>query len=117
MAELVRRVPIVIGAHAIALLTLFKLQHDSLDDVWAWDWVAEENNSLHTRSAKQFIDSLKDYWTPVFMMALREEITKRLEAHDKEFQTDFARHTNKSYDEMYKTKLSEEFDPYYGDNQ
>jgi hypothetical protein len=103
----VRRVPIIVGGHAIALLTLFKLPHDNLDDVWAWDWLQEEIHTQHYKSAKQFIDALEDHWSPAFLMALRDEITKRLEQHDKEYETDFANRTLKSYDDKYQTSIGE----------
>ena len=80
----VKRVPIILSSHGVALLTLFKLPHANLDDLWAWDWLAEECQTGHVRSAKQFIDAMEGHWSPAFLKALRDQITSTLEQHDKE---------------------------------
>lgn len=86
----VRRVPIILSNHSIALLTLFRMPHDKLDDLWAWDWLREECHNQHKRSAKQMIDAMDDHWTPAFLMALRDRITEKLAEHDQEYGTKFA---------------------------
>lgn len=86
----VRRVPIALGQHAIALLTLFKLPHDHIDDMWALDWLQEEAHTQHKRSSQQLIDAMEGHWSPVFLMALRDRITETLTEHDKECGTSWA---------------------------
>lgn len=66
----VRRTPIVISEHSIALVTLFKMETDHLDDLWMMDWIREEIRARHRRSAKQMIDALEDTWSPAFLLAL-----------------------------------------------
>ena len=91
-----KRVPIVVSEHAIALVTLFKLPHDHIEDMWALDWTREEGHNHHQRSARTMIDALEDYWSPKFLMALRREITRRLEDHDNDYGTEFANQTKEN---------------------
>lgn len=86
----VRRVPIVLGGHAVMLLTLFSKRHDHLDDIWAWDWLLEEANTGYKKSAQQTLDAMEGHWSPAFLMALRDRITETLAAHDKEYGTAWA---------------------------
>lgn len=91
-----KRVPIALGSHAIALITLFKLPHDHIEDMWAWDWIAEEGRDKHKRSAKQFIEAMEGHWSPAFLMSLRDQITETLVAHDNECGTSFASRSKES---------------------
>jgi hypothetical protein len=82
-----RRFPIVLDNNTIMLIRLFTgVTH--LEDLWLYD----EAPPLNTPdvAAKQLISQLEDHWTPAFLMALRDEITKKLKEHDKQYKTKFA---------------------------
>lgn len=80
MSDRMTRVPIVLGGHAIALLTIFS-RTDYIDDLWAHDWIMEETRNRHKQSARQFIEAIEGHWSPAFLMALRDEITDTLQQH------------------------------------
>ena len=82
------RTPIVLGEHTIALITLFHLPHDHLEDIWLMDYLDHIKNVDH--AASQFIDQLEDRWSPRFLMALRDKITATLAKHDSQYGTAFA---------------------------
>lgn len=86
----IKRVPVVIGEHTIALLTLFNKPFDHIEDMWALDWIQEEAHTHHPRSAKALVAAFEDRWSPAFFMALRDEITNALARHDKQYGTQFA---------------------------
>lgn len=86
----VSRKPIILNEHTIALITLFKRRRDSLDDCWSYESVLEWYYRDKDSAARQFVEQLEDHWTPAFMMALREQITAKLAAHDAQYGTTFA---------------------------
>lgn len=88
----VRRTPIYLGKNAIAVLHIFT-RYDHLEDVWMFDSDAleEQNWKLPEKSAEQFIEQLEGWWTPAFMMQLRDQIEKELIKHDKKYKTKFAK--------------------------
>lgn len=92
----VRRMPIILSEHAIALLTLFRKPHDCLDDLWAFDWLHQEVHDSHRKSAKQFIDAMDGHWCPAFLMSLRDQIDLTLAEHDREYGTNCANRAKKS---------------------
>ena len=92
----VRRVPIVLGSRGIALLTLFKLPHDKIDDCWAWDWIQEEMHTQYIKSAKQFIAAMEGHWSPAFLMALGNQIKETLAGHDAKYGTEFEKRVDGS---------------------
>lgn len=87
----VKRVPIVVSEHTIAMLTLFNKPFDSLDDLWAHEWIAEEAHQHHKRSAAALVASFEGRWSPAFFMALRAAITDALQEHDVKYGTSFAK--------------------------
>lgn len=89
----VTRAPILISEHAVALLTIFELQYDNLDDLWSIDFL--HNWSTPDQAAKQFVSQLTEggHWSPALLMALRRELTGVLREHDKECGTNFAEQT------------------------
>ena len=86
----VQRQPIIISNDTIALITLFT-NHSYLQDCWTYDYLHNIDHDQATFAAMQFVDQLEDQWTPAFMMALRKQITLKLEEHDKEFGTEFSK--------------------------
>lgn len=88
----VTRAPILISEHAVALLTIFELQYDNLDDLWSIDFL--QNWSTPERAAKQFVSQLTEggHWTPALLMALRVQLRECLREHDGECGTRFAEH-------------------------
>lgn len=86
----VRRYPIMLNEHCIALLSLFIKSHDHLDDLWVIDYGHEVVHDTPRRAAQELVSRLEDQWTPAFMMALRDEIIAKLVKHDWEFGTNFA---------------------------
>lgn len=86
----VRRYPIMLNPHCIALLTLYIKQYDHLDDLWSIDYEGELAHDTPARAAQELVSRLEDHWTPAFMMALRDAIIAKLKEHDKECKTDFA---------------------------
>ncbi len=85
------RTPIMLGEHTVAVITLFHLPNDRLEDIWLYEYVHAMRSVEH--AAKQFIASLEDHWSPAFLMALRKQITQTLAEHDKECGTNFATET------------------------
>ena len=84
------RFPIQLNNHTIALIHLFH-KHDCLADLWVsnCEHYSEKSINAQSEAAQQLIAQLEDHWTPQFLMALREEINKKLTAHNKEFNTNF----------------------------
>lgn len=78
-----RRIPIVMSEHSIALLTIFK-RTDYIDDLWAVDWIMEECQGRHKRSARQFIEAMEGNWSVSFLESLKDEIDRALEHHKAE---------------------------------
>lgn len=88
----VRRTPIYLGKNAIAVLHIFT-RYDHLEDTWMFDSDALRNQNwkLPEESAQQFIEQLEKWWTPAFMMQLRDQVEKELIKHDKKYKTKFAK--------------------------
>lgn len=83
----VRRIPILIAEHTVALISLYR-RTDKIEDSWAWDYC--NAHETQESAALQFCEQLEGRWTPAFLMALRTEITRRLANHDEQFGTNFA---------------------------
>jgi len=86
----ISRKPILLNEHTVALITLFKKGHDTLDDCWSFDAVNEWYYRDKDSAARQFVEQFEDHWTPAFMMSLRDQITKKLAEHDERYGTKFA---------------------------
>lgn len=86
----VRRKPIMLNEHTVALISLFTKGTDNLDDCWSYDAVIEWYHQDKDSAARQFVEQLEDHWSPAFMMALRDQITAKLAEHDKKYGTNFA---------------------------
>lgn len=84
-----QRLPIFINNHTVAVLNLYQ-RHDCLEDMWKADCFHHDGIVEANRDARQFVDQMEEYWTPAFLMALRDEITARLREHDRDFGTEFA---------------------------
>lgn len=85
---ILKRTPILLGSHTVALITLFHLPNDRLEDLWTIEYIDTFKEVDH--AASQFIDQLEDHWSPAFLMALRKKITATLAKHDAEYGTKFA---------------------------
>lgn len=88
----VRRTPIYLSKNAIAVLHIFT-RYDHLEDAWMFDSDALQNQNwkLPEESAQQFIEQFERWWTPAFMMQLRDKIEETLIKHDKKYKTKFAK--------------------------
>jgi len=86
--SVVKRFPIILNNHAIAVIHIFT-RHDCLEDLWMSDCF-HGNIGIQEQAAQQMIDQLQDWWTPAFLMELRRAITKELKKHDNQFGTKFA---------------------------
>jgi hypothetical protein len=85
----VRRYPIMLTEHCIALITLFIKPYDRLDDLWTYDYLETAQNKPKF-AAEEFVRQLEDQYTPAFLMALRKAITDKLKEDDKRYGTNFA---------------------------
>lgn len=83
-----KRTPIVLGSHTVAVISLFHLPNDRIEDLWTYDYWDVIKEVKH--AAGQFIAALEDHWSPAFLMALRRTITETLAEHDKKYGTQFA---------------------------
>ena len=83
-----KRFPIVLNSHTVMLIQLFTAT-DKLTDLWAWDYY-DPIKEVGT-AAEQLLDQLEDYWSPAFMMALRDATIRKLVEHDKQCGTNFAK--------------------------
>jgi hypothetical protein len=84
--EKIRRTPILINNHAVALLHIFT-RYDHLEDLWTVDadGLDKEKWEMYDEAAKQFVEQLEDQWCIKFMEALRDEIDKQIKEHKKEY--------------------------------
>ncbi|HDQ04857.1 MAG TPA: hypothetical protein ENN23_09945 [Deltaproteobacteria bacterium] len=87
--NLVKRFPIILNKHAVAVIHVFT-RHDCIEDMWMSDCGHNNQRELQQQGAVQMIEQLEDEWTPAFLVALRDAITKILAEHDVEFGTLFA---------------------------
>ena len=83
MDKKIKRTPIVLNPHTIALISIF-IKHEHLEDIWysgsdIEKFVKEQIHSS-SRAAKQFIAQLEGHWTPRFLKALRTEIDSVLKS-------------------------------------
>ncbi len=83
----VRRLPILLNEHEVALITVFTKQYDDLEDSWSWNMLTGEQTS--ETAAKQFVAALAEHASPAFWISFRAEITKLLKRHDVECGTKF----------------------------
>ena len=69
------RKPIYLNKNTVALIHIFK-RCDEINDLWVTDYsIYDENpDDVAKEAAKQFIDQLKNCWTPRFLEALQQEI-------------------------------------------
>jgi len=76
----VRGFPIILNKHAVTVIHVFT-RHDCIEDVWMSDCFHHIIKAQHdcTEATKQMIEQLSDWWTPTFLIALRESITKKLQ--------------------------------------
>ena len=81
------RVPFVVGRNTIGVVHLFH-RHDCFEDMWMSECFHDDID--FNKNAEQFLNQLEEHWPPIFLMALRDEIIKKLKEHDKEFGTEFA---------------------------
>ena len=81
----ITREPIHLTGHAVAVIHIFA-RHDSWEDMEILENEEYEKEcwDRNTKAAKQFIEQLDGYWTPLFLQALRDEITQRLEKPEEE---------------------------------
>ena len=86
----IRRKPILLNEHTVALITLFKKDHDDLEDCWSYDAISEWYYKDKDSAARQFVEQLEDHWSPAFMMSLRDQITRKLVEHDEKYGTSFS---------------------------
>ena len=88
----IRREPILINNHAVAIIHIFD-RLDHLEDLWTADSDAfqEEKLEMYKEAATQFISQLEEQWTPSFMMALRDGINNELKEHDIKYGTKFSK--------------------------
>lgn len=81
------RKPIILNNTTFALISLYEDKaFDFLDMALSMD--AEEETpsdygKIMEASAKEFVRQLKEQWCVYFMLALKKEIQKELDAHDK----------------------------------
>lgn len=68
-----KRYPIVLNEHAVALLTVFK-RTDYVDDLWVTEYISKEIKNNQKQSAKQFVDALEENYSNNFLRALKDEI-------------------------------------------
>lgn len=87
--DLVMRFPIILNKHSVAVIHVFT-RHDCIEDMWMSDCIHNDQHEWQKQGATQMIEQLGDYWTPAFLMALREAITKKLKEYDAECGTLFA---------------------------
>lgn len=90
--KVVERFPIILNKHAVAVIHVFT-RHDCIEDMWMSDCVHNGQSELQEQAATQMIEQLGDYWTPKFLISLRDAITKKLEEFDDEFDTTFSKTT------------------------
>ena len=81
MVKEIKRTPIVLSPHTIALISVF-IKHEHLEDIWYsnsdFEKFVKEQVHSSSRAAKQFIAQLEGHWTPRFLKALRKEIDREL---------------------------------------
>lgn len=79
----IRREPIVLSSHDIALIHIFE-KCDELADMWMEDSgdYRVENYEQYEKSAKQFISQLKGSWCVLFMESLIKEGFKTMVEED-----------------------------------
>lgn len=86
----IKRLPIFINEHTVAMVTLFIKPHDFIEDSWAWEFSAAKARESTTYAAEQVISAFGDRVSPLFMKELRRAATKWLQEHDSQFGTSFA---------------------------
>lgn len=81
----VRRAPILLSAHTVALILIYS-RHDHMDDIWTSDvpQYYEDVYNVHEAAAKQFVEQLDGHWCVKFMEALIKEIRLRIKKHKEE---------------------------------
>ena len=85
--HVIQRRPIKIDKNTCALITMYTA-YDKLEDINFKEGFEEWNDiETYDNAATQFVEQLEDRWNLLFMYALREEITKRIERHEKEYCT------------------------------
>lgn len=86
----IRRFPIQIGEHAVAVIHLFQ-KCDHLEDCFE-DSCFKLNHEVDRQpkvAAKQFISQLEESYNMEFLLALRDEINDEIKEHDKKYKTNF----------------------------
>lgn len=81
-----KRVPILISEHGIALLSVFEKKTDDLEDCWSWDVTPPAYKGAATR----LVEILHDEACAAFWIELAEAVHAELIAHDKDCGTKFA---------------------------
>ena len=75
----VKRTPIVINNHAVAVVHIFT-RHDHFEDMWMSEIedCEIETYGQQEKAAEQFIAQLEDQWSITCMKALRDAADKRI---------------------------------------
>ena len=55
---------------------------DEISDIAYGVYDSYDSSSYTSLAAKEFINQLKDHWTPRFLISLRDEIDKQLERYN-----------------------------------
>jgi hypothetical protein len=72
----VRRTPILLNEHTVALISLYILPNDHIGDLWTVEY---QGCQFVTEGAvKQLVEQFEDRVSPRFLMELRKVITAKL---------------------------------------
>lgn len=87
----VTRTPIVISAHAIALVTVFEKATDDLDDIWSWDWIDPAYREA-AHAADELIRQVchGGNVSVRLLKEIRRAAMDEIKRHDEQFGTNFA---------------------------
>jgi hypothetical protein len=82
-----KRQPIWISPHTIALIQIFRLNEDNIEDLWLMDnrhFMNHIHMDMHKEAADQFLNQFEGTECAAFLIALRKVITERLKKMDAE---------------------------------
>lgn len=81
-----KRYPILISEHGIALLSVFNKEHDDLEDCWSWG----VEPPAYKNAAAQIVSILHDEACAAFWIEMMSAVYAELKSHDQECKTAFA---------------------------
>lgn len=81
----------IIQINSTTALQVNLFQKEQCLEEMSCDMCHKQNLDAQQNSAKELIECLGEHYTGLFLMNLIDEANKKLEEHDKQFKTKFAR--------------------------